>query len=266
MTIDPKNLLLSAIDLFFNKWPQPFPGRHRLHRCRIISHRGEHDNFHVLENTLPAFEGVREAGVWGVELDIRWTRDLEPVVFHDPGTDRIFGQDRKIRRMTLAELKSRFPLIPSLAEVIAGFGRSLHLMVEIKAEPYPDPAFQNRRLASLFSGLNPGQDYHLLSLTPGMFRFIDFVPSTFLLPIAGTDIGSLSRLALRKGYGGITGHYLLLHHRMIRQHRRYGQKVGTGFVASKNALYREVNRGVDWIFSNRAAKLQAYCRSYDAKG
>jgi hypothetical protein len=36
--------------------------------------------------------------------------------------------------------------------------------------------------------------------------------------------------------------------------------VGTGFADSRRCLYREVNRGVDWIFSNRAADMQAVCR------
>jgi len=260
MTIEPQAILLKAIDRFYAGWPQRFPGEKRLRQCKIVSHRGEHDNRLVLENTMAAFEGVRDAGVWGVEFDIRWTRDLEPVVFHDPGTGRIFGRECKIREMTFEEVKLRFPLIPSLKDVISGFGKTLHLMVEIKAEPYPDPAGQNRRLKDLFAGLVPGEDFHLMSLVPGMFRFINFVPAPFFLPIAGADIGALSRVALQNGYGGITGHYLLLTRRMIRRHRNREQKVGTGFVASRNTLYREINRGVDWIFSNRAAELQAFCR------
>jgi hypothetical protein len=30
-----------------------------------------------------------------------------------------------------------------------------------------------------------------------------------------------------------------------------------GFIASKNSLYRELNRGVEWVFTNDALKLQA---------
>jgi len=252
-----QDVLLRAFDLFFAKWPQPCPGKERLRQCKIVSHRGEHDNRQVMENTMEAFDRVKAAGVWGVEFDIRWTRDFHPVVFHDPDTMRMFGVNRKIRDMTLAELQSAFPRIPSLADVIGRFGQALHLMVEVKAETYPDPARQNRVLEKLFSGLTPGADFHLLSLAPEMFRLIDFVPASIFLPIAERNIRQLSRLALRENYGGLTGHYLFLTGRLLRRSRRRGQQVGTGFVASQNCLYREINRGVEWVFSDRAAALQA---------
>ena len=64
-----------------------------MRNCKIISHRGEHDNVQVLENTLQAFARARESGVWGVECDIRWTADQVPVIHHDPGGSRLFGQE-----------------------------------------------------------------------------------------------------------------------------------------------------------------------------
>lgn len=248
----------AAVDTIFARWPQKRPDPERLKGVRLVSHRGEHDNRRVLENTLAAFDRVQAAGVWGVELDIRWTRDLQPVVFHDPDTGRVFGgKPRKIMEMTRAEVRSRFPAIPALAEVIARYGKRLHLMVEIKAEHYPDPARQNRILADLFSGLAPGSDYHVLSLAPAMLHRIDFLPPRFLLPIAGTNIRQLSRLALDHHWGGLCGHYLLMTRGLQRRHVRNCQRVGTGFVASGNCLFREVNRDVSWIFSNHAARLQA---------
>jgi glycerophosphoryl diester phosphodiesterase len=36
--------------------------------------------------------------------------------------------------------------------------------------------------------------------------------------------------------------------------------VGTGYVRTPNCLFRELNRGVDWIFSNHAAEVQALLR------
>jgi glycerophosphoryl diester phosphodiesterase len=42
----------------------------------------------------------------------------------------------------------------------------------------------------------------------------------------------------------------------LAKHRKNGQPVGTGYPASKNCLYREINRGVEWIFSNNAGELQ----------
>jgi len=33
--------------------------------------------------------------------------------------------------------------------------------------------------------------------------------------------------------------------------------VGSGFAASKYGMFREINRGVDWVFSNHAVRLEA---------
>ena len=53
--------------------------------------------------------------------------------------------------------------------------------------------------------------------------------------------------------------YLLAGNGIVRRHHRLGQGIGTGFPGSRRCLYREVARGVDWIFSNRAAAMQAIC-------
>lgn len=254
-----KALAIRAVDRLFAALPRPRPDRAKLRACRIVSHRGEHDNRGVPENSMAAFEGAAAAGVWGVEFDVRWTRDLEPVVFHDPDTQRLFGVRRRIGAMTLNELRTAFPVVPTLGEVVRRFGGRLHLMVEMKAEPYPRPARQNRVLARLFSRLEPGRDYHVMSLDPATLRRVDFLPATARLPIAEAFPGNASRVALSEHYGGVTGHYLLVTDRMLRRHRARRQRVGTGFIASGNSLFREINRGVTWIYSDRAAALQRLC-------
>ena len=247
------------VDRLFAALPIPLPSLEQVRACRIVSHRGEHDNRHVLENTVAAFDAARAAGVWGIECDVRWTRDLQPVVSHDPDCLRLFGTRVALGDVTRSELRGRFPLIPSLQEVIQRYGKKVHLMVEFKEEHYPNPRRQNQLLAELFAGLEPQRDYHLLSLNPSMFRYLDFAPRQAFLPVAEMNIRDLSRLAIDRGYAGIAGHYLLVTRARIRRHQRIGQEVGTGFVASRNCLYREIQRGVDWIFSDCAARLQKIC-------
>lgn len=246
-------------DCIFAYLPQPFPGHERLNRCKIIAHRGVFDNLDVLENTLPAFETAKSHDVWGIEFDIRWTRDHCPVVIHDSDLQRVFNAPEQLSDLTFARLRSRFPLIPSLEEVVSIYGKHLHLMIEIKAQHYPDPISQNRLLAEVLSPLTPGADYHLLSLNPDTFETLTFAPTKTFLPVATLQTRRFSDLALTGRYGGITGHYLFLTNRLIRRHRKLLQHAGTGFIASRNCLYREVNRGVEWIFSNHAAKLQTFC-------
>jgi glycerophosphoryl diester phosphodiesterase len=89
-----------------------------------------------------------------------------------------------------------------------------------------------------------------------MFELITFVPASTLIPIATLNITQLSDMALEKDYCGVAGHYLLLKNAILAKHHKMGQHVGTGYPASKNCLFREINRGVEWIFSNKAAELQ----------
>lgn len=247
------------VDSVCRRWPRPMPPTHLLKHCRIISHRGEHDNHNRFENTLPAFDAAAMAGVWGIELDVRWTRDLVPVVFHDPDTRRLFKGDTRIGHEMLDTIKIRYPQIPTLSEVIDRHGGRLHMMVEIKVETYPKPSVQSRRLKKLLAHLAPATDFHLISLHPRMFDHFSFLPAKAFVPVARIRIDRFSRLAGAHGWGGIAGHYLMATKSVLDRHHQIGQRVGTGFADSRRCLFREVARGVDWIFSNRAVDMQAIC-------
>ena len=236
--------------------PQRKPGEAALHRCRIVSHRGEHDNVTVFENTLAAFDKARDHGVWGIECDIRWTKDLVPVVFHDADLQRLFGDSLTIGQTLFDPLRKEFPQIPTLLEVLTRYGKNMHLMVEIKAEIYPDPAYQRRILSKAFSGLVPEEDYHFLALNPQLFEYADFVAPATCIPVAQLNFREMSHLSLQESYGGIAGHYLFITGTRIQNHHEQDQQVGTAYIRSKNSLFREINRGVDWIFSNHACEMQ----------
>lgn len=58
---------------------------------RYYAHRGLYDNnSDAPENSLRAFALAAEAG-YGIELDVRLTKDGVPVVFHDPVLERMCG-------------------------------------------------------------------------------------------------------------------------------------------------------------------------------
>lgn len=245
-----------SLDQFYSRRPQAVPAKDRLQRCKIISHRGDYDNQQIFENTVAAFERANAQGVWGIEFDIRWTKDLHPVVSHDADLGRVFGSQLKTHQITLAELKSDCPQVPTLEEVIQKYGHQAHLMVEIKTEVYPDPVRQNRILENLFSPLEAEQDFHFLTMTPKMFNYIEFAPQSALLPVARFNFFRLSKLAIKQNYTGLAGHYFLLTKRRLKRHKNFQQKIATGYVNSKNCLFRELNRGVEWVFSDNAVELQ----------
>jgi len=255
-----QRILLTLVDLWFGLIPRRRPSRRALADCRIISHRGEHDNRSVFENTLAAFARAAEAGCWGLELDVRWTRDLQPVVVHDDNLRRVFGIDLAVAEVDLAQLRQRCPQVPTLAQVVERFGGRQHLMVELKRGGPGNLGTRGARLREIFRGLEPARDYHFLALQAEQFALVEFCAPRACLPVAEFNIARLSRLALAEGYAGVCAHYLLLGARRIRRHHARGQRVGTGFAASRYALYRELNRGVDWIFTDRAVRLAAIRR------
>ena len=252
-----QDIAMTGVDWLMAAIPRRVPDRQALERCKIISHRGEHDNIRVMENTLRAYETARGAGVWGIEGDIRWTADLVPVICHDDSPGRVFGLSTPLSCLSFGELRARVPLIPTLEEVISTFGGNTHLMLELKAEPWPQPARQNEILHALLAPLVAGRDYHMLALDPDLFERVDFVPAHCLFPVAETNVAALSRLSIERAYGGLGGHYLLLTNRLRQRHEAAGQRLGTGFPGTKNCLFRELNRGIEWIFSNKAVTLQA---------
>lgn len=130
-------LLLLVYLLFFLR-----PGRRRAATAYFLdfhyAHRGLHGDG-LPENSMAAFEAACRAG-YGIELDVRISRDGVPMVFHDETLTRVCGIDRKIGEFTAAELE-RTPLqgnpahtIPRLADVLSLVRGRVPLCVEIKHE------------------------------------------------------------------------------------------------------------------------------------
>ena len=252
--------LMGLLNLWFALLPRRQPARAVLQDCKIISHRGEHDNRRIRENTLAAFNAPAEAGCWGLEFDVRWTRDLQPVVMHDADAQRVFGSDLVIAEVSLRELQQRIPEIPTLREVVERHGGRQHLMVELKCDELGHTEERATRLQEVFAALQPVVDYHFLALQPELFSLAGFAGERAWVPVAEFNVGEISRAAAARDYGGVCGQYLLITAALIERHHAYGQQLGTGFAASRFGLFRELNRGVDWIFTNHALRLEAIRR------
>jgi glycerophosphoryl diester phosphodiesterase len=259
-----ENAFYRMSDLLSARLPQPIPKKGNLLKTRLISHRGVYDNKTVFENTLSAFNPVKIHGAWGIEVDIQWTKDLTPVVFHDPDCRRLFADRLKIAELSLRALKSRYPMIPTLAEVIFEYGTCLHLMVELKNK-FTAAERQNEILSALFSGLIPVQDFHLMSLRPQFFHPVTFAPPEAFIPIAQLNVNTVSDMVLKNGYGGMCAHYMLLRDSVIKKLSRQRLPVGSGFINSKYCFFREVNRGVTWIFSDRVIEIQKLLQTLPVK-
>jgi len=106
-------------------------------REHLIAHRGLFDNARAYpENTLAAFDRAVRAG-YGIELDVRLTKDRRVVVAHDDTLERICGDPVAIADLTYDELRAYRILrsdehVPTFADVLALIGGRVPLIVEIK--------------------------------------------------------------------------------------------------------------------------------------
>ena len=108
------------------------------YKCVKYAHRGLHDTERA-ENSLSAFKRAKEAK-FGIELDIRLSRDGVPVVFHDATLMRVCAVEGKVSDFTLDELKTMKLMgtddtIPTLSEVLELIDGDVPLLIELKMEP-----------------------------------------------------------------------------------------------------------------------------------
>lgn len=111
---------------------------------KIIAHRGFSENYP--ENSLLAFNKAIEAGVDGIETDVRMSRDGMAFIFHDKSLKRITGKDESIESQYSEELKhldigswmdEKFHAqrVPTLETLLHHIHERTHLILEIKYHP-----------------------------------------------------------------------------------------------------------------------------------
>lgn len=100
-----------------------------------FAHRGLHNDSRA-ENSMSAFRAAVDAG-FGIELDIRLSKDGELVVYHDDNLDRVAKREGLVKDYTADELANMKLLgtedgIPRFSEVLALVDGKVPLLVEIK--------------------------------------------------------------------------------------------------------------------------------------
>lgn len=225
---------------------------------KLVAHRGAHEvSAGIVENTMPAFQRCLDAGVWGLEMDIRLTLDHEPVIHHDSDCGRLFDRpDVVIEEMTFARLRDCVPHVPHLSEVVSCFGGKMHLMLEVK-ESWRQRSLLVDAVHRELSGLEPVSDYHLLALEPDHLEgFRKVITPSAYVDVSEINTNKILKQTLELGHGALAGSFALIGARQLEALRMAGCCVGTGMVGNRRVLRREVHRGIDWIFTDRILSLQ----------
>ncbi|WP_290615870.1 MULTISPECIES: glycerophosphodiester phosphodiesterase [unclassified Arsukibacterium] len=227
-------------------------------QVKLVAHRGAYiagNNSPAPENTLAAFDRCLKHNIWGIELDVRLTKDGEPVVHHDQACGRLYQRpDINIASTSFANLRRQLPQIPHLQEVIERYGKHLHLMIELKASWRENKPLQPQ-LTRLLDTLEPGEHYHLLSLEPDHLEGFRQLPPATLVDVALTNTKDIIRQNISLGHGAVAGSFALLNQAYINQLKAAGKHIGTGQVNHPDIVNREAYRGIDWVFSDQPLRL-----------
>ncbi len=252
------NCIEKGINQCFALIPRKAPITSSFDEVCLIAHRGAHDKKErFVENTEAAFANALALGCWGIEFDVRATADNVLVVNHDPCLSRLWGKDAAINSLDFKSLRQMAPEIPSLSEIIERYGRRMHLFIELKA-----PFTAESILLANLKSLNPVENYHLISLSEPLLASLSKIPKAAMLLVPlHHNVSEFCTLSIQKHYGGVLGHYLLMTNHKIQQLRKAKQCIGVGFIDSKWGLYREVNRGLNWLFTNKARQMAAYLQT-----
>ena len=112
----------------------------------------------IPENSLAAFELAVRAN-YGIELDVRLTRDKKVVVFHDENLLHMCGVDKKVSELTLSELKTlrladTDQTIPTFEEVLRLVDGKVPLLVEVKSDTVKNASLciRTAKLLDFYSG------------------------------------------------------------------------------------------------------------------
>lgn len=106
-----------------------------------FAHRGLHDaKNNIPENSMAAFKKAVESG-YGIEMDIRETKDKKIVIFHDDSLKRMCNIDNEVNELTFDELQ-KFTLqetnekIPTFEEFLKLVNGKVPLLIEYKSNLY----------------------------------------------------------------------------------------------------------------------------------
>ncbi len=138
------------------------------YKSTLFAHRGLH-NKERAENSMSAFSAAVEGG-YGIELDVRLSRDGELVVFHDDTLERVCGVLGRVDEYTADEL-SKMSLsgtkdgVPRFSDVLTLVSGRVPLLVEIKEDAGKyDVSDKTAEILNSYSGPYIIESFNPLSL------------------------------------------------------------------------------------------------------
>jgi glycerophosphoryl diester phosphodiesterase len=242
----------------------------------VIAHKGASGTKLAPENTLAAIGMAMDLGVDMIEIDARFTKDGEIVVFHDETLDRTTDGTGRLEDYTLEELKkldagswkdSKWAdqRIPTLKEVLDSVRGRCNVLIEIKHMDHPHYHEFAAKMVDVVHSEPRGAQWILVQSYENQYlqdiHDMDSVIQTKQLLI-GEDSNKAFAFYLETrmllGHARVSNRMKALNpeyttlspRRVFRMHAR-GYKVYTYPVNTRDEMIKMLNAGVDGIITDQ---------------
>lgn len=234
----------------------------KLHGQFIIAHRG--GSFESVENTLEAFSHAISAKADIIEFDVQMSKDLIPIVVHNPTTKRFFkGEEKAFCEMDLSTIKAlegkndAAICVPTLTEALAITAGKIGLIIELKSDGHQDfPKFVEKVLESLSEYKNLSEKPCFLgSFSPIILEEIKKQapkqPICFIVdnPSYFTYLDELLPDV-------ISVHHSLLTKELFKKVKKYNLTLWTWTVNQKKQVKKCFDLGIDGVITDWPNKMK----------
>lgn len=173
---------------------------------RIIGHRGAAGL--ALENSIEAITAARQAGVDGIEFDIRVTADGHVVLSHDKSTKRVAHITKDISKTHSKEVKAialhNNERIPSVSEALDACGNTM-AVIEGKDTGWAEPLYKAMKNRN-----NKPPVVVIAFAHHELHKFKRLSPETKVYVLERTNLLEAVAAARRYGFDGINLNFWIL--------------------------------------------------------
>ncbi len=261
-TIAILTLVITAVAYVFLVMPRVVDSADMDLQSTDYAHRGLHGHG-VPENSLAAFRRARDAG-FGIELDVRLSRDGKIFVFHDESLYRMCKVKHKLSEchsdyLSKLSLKDSWESIPTLKSVLELVDGNVPLLIEVKGNRL------DKRTKALCKRLSEALDsYHgafaVQSFSPEVLSYFKKYRPRFARGLLVTSLKG------ERGKRAVKNSFL----RFALNHMLTNVLCRPDFISVEGSLIHEpafvlatkLFRAKGFVWTVRTDRQHAYCREH----
>jgi len=228
----------------------------------IFGHRGA--NSIAPENTLKAFKKAIELKADFIEFDVQMSQDRQLVITHDLDIERLTGEKKYVKDLTLDELKSKDfgdgEKIPTLEELIKETKGKICLNCEIIVEGITSKVVDILRKydvigTTIVSSFKHEELLKIQKLEPDL-KLASLEPTKYLSEYKWDLKQEMLKFCISNKLFAINPFYPLVDQQFVDYTHKYNINVFPWTVDSKPSIRKLIKYGVDGIITNDITRVK----------